>query len=321
MMSVLVFGFGGTVIMGACGSGGPNTSACPASSVDPPPVEPTTCPAPVEEPCERYRLELLGDPTNNPAVRAKYIAAFDDACYLADNANRTFDCWYKTWAKACEDAPFIGEVSGNAAYDKGYKCQPVGNGDYTLQTGSNVSNITRIFFDNAPRQTPLVEVDGMLVEVNGPYRNLPEPPTVGTGQPFNKCFSGMVDANGEAIYQREYILQVNRNAHKNDAGIGEIHSDLAGFTWSCKNEKCEDVICEEPLVLHDPFSKEKPFDPGLIAQVHHAVPMTDKRGCAWGTNSNKNAAVISTKLNKWLLNKNPPAEEVKQLNKTPAYTP
>lgn len=55
--------------------------------------------------------------------------------------------------------------------------------------------------------------------------------------------------------------------------------------------------------------------------MHHVVPMNDKRSCSWGTNSNKNAAVISRKLNTYLTNNNPPVEEVKMLNKAAAYTP
>lgn len=270
----------------------------------------------------RYRIELVGD-LMKPALRAKYIAEFGDACYVSD-AN-TFDCWYKTWQDACADAVKIGEVSGNLPYDPGYECQPVGNGDYTLQIGPDKNaNITRIYFANAPRQTPRVEVDGMLVEVNGPYRNLPEPKTVQPGEEFY-CDSGVIGADGTALTQRAWILQVNRNAHKNDAGIGEIHSDLAGFKWPCKtmDEHCNVVIgeCEEPLVLHDPDKKPLPFHPGLIARVHHVVPKKDKRLCPWGTNSYKNAAVVSHELNEYLTNNNPPAEEVKRLNNTPAYTP
>lgn len=315
LLGLLLLGLGGAWMTGACGGGGPSASECPAPAVDPAVPEPTSCPAPVEDPCERYRLELLGDPTNNPTLRAKYIAAFGDACYQADNANRTFDCWYETWEEACKEAARIGAVSGNAPYDPGYECQPDGKGNYWLQTGSDPSIRTWVYFDNAPRQTPLVEVDGMLVEVNGPYRNLPEPPTVGPGQPFNKCDSGVLGADGKPLLQHTYILQVNRNAHG-----GKIHSDLAGFTWLCKrmDENCNEVeeVCTEPLILPDP---EDPV--GTYPQVHHVVPMTDKRSCSWGTNSTKNAAVISAKLNKWLSNKNPPAEEVKQLNKASAYTP
>ena len=58
-----------------------------------------------------------------------------------------------------------------------------------------------------------------------------------------------------------------------------------------------------------------------VAQVHHVVPMKDLRCCPWGTSSNKNAAVISTKLNRFFTNNNPPADEVKRLNDAEAYTP
>ncbi|MEO7327432.1 MAG: hypothetical protein ABI193_02560 [Minicystis sp.] len=51
------------------------------------------------------------------------------------------------------------------------------------------------------------------------------------------------------------------------------------------------------------------------------MPANDKRGCSWGTNSNKNAAVISRKLNIHLTNNNPPMEEVKKLNEAEAYAP
>jgi len=55
--------------------------------------------------------------------------------------------------------------------------------------------------------------------------------------------------------------------------------------------------------------------------VNHVVPMTDQRGCDWGTNSNKNAAVISRALNNWLRNRNPPVEEVKRVNAATSYAP
>ena len=265
----------------------------------------------------RYRIQLVGDQMN-AALRAKYVAAFGDACYVSEAG--TFDCWYKTWEKACEDAALIGEVSGNAAYDKGYKCQPDGVGNYWLQIGPDVANRTWIFFDKAPRQTPLVEVDGVPTEVSGPYRDLPEPLTVGPGHEFNKCYSGVLDADGNAVLQHRYILEVNRKAHG-----GAIHSDLAGFKWTCEvyNANCEvvETECEEPLVLYDRMIKPAPFDPGLFAEVNHVVPRKDKRLCDWGTNSNKNAAVISSKLNKWLRNRNPPVEEVQWVNAAKAYTP
>ena len=106
------------------------------------------------------------------------------------------------------------------------------------------------------------------------------------------------------------------------ANGGEIHSDLAGFKWPCGVDKdCKPIICEEPLVLEDPDSEDPPFHPDSVAEVHHVVPMNDKRSCSWGTNSNKNAAVISRGLNRYFTNNNPPADEVKRLNNAKAYTP
>ncbi|MDI3289365.1 hypothetical protein [Polyangium sp. 15x6] len=277
----------------------------------------------------RYRIPLLGNPSMDLALREKYIAAFGSACYMSEGPTPTFNCFYKEEemtprGKACTDAQRIAEVFGAAPSDKGYECEAVGNGDYTLQVGPDPANKITIALVDAPRQTPLVEVDGVPTEVSGPYRNLMEPKTLGPGQPFNNCDSGMVGADGTPLTQTEWILQVNRDAHKGDAGVGEIHSDLAGFKWPCTvmNENCEEVAteCEEPLVLGDP--KKKPLEyPDTEAQVHHVVPMKDKRNCPWGTNSNRNAAVISRALNRHFSNKNPPEEEVKRLNNASVYTP
>jgi hypothetical protein len=219
------------------------------------------------------------------------------------------------WQAACADAVKIGEVSGNAPFDKGYMCQPDGVGNYTLQVGPDVANQIQINYQAAPRQTPLVDVNGMPTEVSGPYRNLTEPPTLGPGQPFNKCDSGMVDTDGGALTQTKWILQVNRNAHG-----GTIHSDLAGFEWPCTDQDCKPTTCEEPDVLEDPEGGMF-FHPDAVAEVHHVVPQNDKRSCAWGTNSNKNAAVISRGLNRYFSNNDPPAAEVMQLNSAQAYPP
>lgn len=204
----------------------------------------------------------------------------------------------------------IAEVYGAAPFDKGYSCQPVGNGDYSLQVGPDVANRIFIYYEDAPRQTPLIEVDGVPTEVSGPYRNLIEPKTLGPGEKFY-CDSGKVGADGLGLTQHDWILQVNSEAHG-----GKIHSDLAGFKWPCEDEDCKPTTCEEPEILGDP-----PEYLDGRAEVHHVVPRKDQRGCPWGTNSYRNAAVISHKLNQFLTNHDPPVEEVKMLNKATAYTP
>ncbi len=307
MLGVLVLGFVGATMTGACGA--PSESGCPAADVTPPDTDTATeCPAPVEEPCMRYRIPLDGNPSADVALRDKYIAAFGTACYMSE-AN-TFDCFYEEWQDACADAVRIAEVYGAAPFDKGYTCQPLGNGDYTLQVGPDVANKITVYYQAAPRQTPLIEIDGVPTEVSGPYRDLTEPKTLGPGEDFY-CSSGQVGADGKTLKQRSWILQVNKNAHS-----GQLHSDLAGFEYPCKDEKCNPTTCIEPSVL-----KAAPKGDPEAVQVHHIVPMNDKRNCPWGTNSNKNAAVISSKLNRFLWNNDPPAEVVKRLNNATAIAP
>lgn len=323
MLGLLVLGFAGAWMIGACGSGnepeGP-TSILTGRQPEPPsrvPIPANTppnmasgCPASDEEPCMRYRTELAGDPNKNDALRAKYSVAFAPACYLSDATPGTFNCFYQKWEKACEDAVQIGKVSGNAPYDPGYMCEPVGNGDYTLQIGPDKSNITRIYLEPAPRQTPFIPVDGMAMEVSGPYRNLVDPKEIGPAYPFDRN-SGVPDGSGGFLKQRDWVLAVNRKHNG-----GKIRSDLAGYKFPCKPDGVVSEMCTEPEFLEDPF------DPvGTKPNVHHVVPMKDPRCCIWGTNSYKNAAVISQKLNAHFANNDPPAEEVKRLNSAPAYTP
>ncbi len=263
----------------------------------------------------RYHIPLDGNPSFDVALRNKYIAAFGNACYVCEVS--TFDCFYQKWQAACADAVKIGEVSGNAPYDKGYMCQPDGVGNYTLQVGSDVANKIVINYQAAPRQTPLTEINGMPTEVNGPYRNLTDPADVGPGNDFYRN-SGVSDGDGGVLRQREWVLQVNR---KNNGG--KIRSDLAGFKWACKGADGGLTTCEELdfLVDPDPAKQTPPFYPGAVAQVHHVVPMKDLRCCPWGTNSYKNAAIMSAELNQYFTNNNPPVEEVKTLNNAKAYTP
>jgi hypothetical protein len=115
MLGVLVVGFVGATMTGACGA--PSESACPAADETPADTDtPAECPAPVEKPCMRYRIPLDGNPSTDVALRDKYIAAFGDACYMSEV--NTFDCFYKRWQDACADAagrPFFGTVSVGGA--------------------------------------------------------------------------------------------------------------------------------------------------------------------------------------------------------------
>lgn len=195
---------------------------------------------------------------------------------------------------------------GNAPYDPNYDCKAVGNGDYTLQIGPDSANKLFIYLVDAPRQSPLIEIGGTPTAVNGPYRNLPEPQVLAPGERF---YNDVIDENGNKIKQRELILQTNRN--KNGS---ELHSNLADFEYPCDGP--DKPLCKEPLVLKDGDQYDAD-----AAEVHHVIRRRDKRCCAWGTNSNSNAVVISRKLNQYFTNKYPRADEITWVNNIPAYTP
>lgn len=330
--AVLVVSFGLAGMMGACASVEPDRSAAGIEPTTPeaevslpiegkfppkerlslgaspaPPREPAECSESiVANPCKKYRIQLQGD-TMNGLVRAKYKAAFGSACYVS--VSNTFDCFYKDPLKACDDGVLVPDVYGAAAYDKTYKCQQIkGTMDWWRQVGPDPSIKIDIKYQDAPLETSDIDVNGVPTAINGPYRNLPEPSKVLPGKEFH-CY--YIDG----VKQKERILQVNRDAHVSGAGVGEIHSDLAGFKYPCNGPDKE--MCEEPLVLKEPSKK---YDEKR-AEVHHVTRRTDLRGCPWGTNSNKNAVVISAKLNGHLKNKYPTKDEVDRVNLVPAYPP
>lgn len=323
----LLLGFGGAWVLVACvgeiGPTGSSDSACPTDTVAPPVEQTSECASPGTG-CKRFYLPLLGNPSMNPELRAKYKAAFGSACYLSADAIPTFNCWYRKediegtadkLGQGCKDAKKIGEVSGLAIYDQNekYKCQFDSNtGDFTLQVGPDVANKIDIKLGDAPLETSLIDVDGGApLEVNGPYRNLVEVTTIEPGKEFN-CTSGQSKPDGGSFSQKDWILEVNRKKH------GTLHSDLAGFEFPCK--KCGKLTtCTEKTELKE-TSVPYVYDPDE-AQVHHCVRAKDLRGCFWGTNAYKNAVVISGRLNQYLKNKYPSADEVNWVNKVPLYTP
>ena len=317
MLSVLLLGFVGAGMTGACGGPldpGP-VDSCPALP-EAPTDEPTECAEPMEDACMLYRIPLLGNPKDDVALRSKYIAAFGSACYMSEGPTPTFNCFYKTWKAACADAVKIAELFGAAPYSDKYTCEKVdGTENYSLQVGPDPAIKIPITYETAPLQSSLIEIKTVPTEVNGPYRNLVEVTPIKPDKGFY-CSSGQVGADGKTLDQRGWVLQVNRKKYK-----GEIHSDLAGFTWPCEDENCKPTTCTEKLVLLDPDAQDTPdYDPDR-AEVHHVVPKKDLRGCRWGTNAYKNAAVISRGLNIYLKNKVPPIQEVTQINNVPPYTP
>jgi hypothetical protein len=314
MLGVLLLAFAGAWMTGACGSDAPmpvNGIECPvsmdglsvgtAAATD---ACPTPCSAEVEKPCKRFKIQLQGDPNNNIETRRKYKAAFRSACYMSAGINGTFNCFYKKVegkGQACEHAQKVAEVFGAAPYAEGYTCKEVpgtNKENYTLQVGPDPAHVVDIDLLDAPLQDPLIEVDAVpTIAVNGPYRNLPEPQVLGPGEDFS-------------LKQKELILKANR-----DANGGKIRSDLAGFVYPCDKTN-PSKMCTEPDFLIEGSSNDAD-----AVQVHHVMRKNDERCCAWGTNSNANAAVISRKLNRYLWYRYPTAAEVLQINQVTPYSP
>lgn len=319
----LIVSFFAVSMAGACAPA-PIDASCQTTAEDTPHEAPSTaCAEPPATGCKRFFLPLLGNPSMNPELAAKYRAAFGlAACYVPADANAPFNCWYKEedilgpkkdgLGKACTDAKRIGEVSGLAVYeqDKKYVCKKIpGTDDYEVQVGPDPAIKIDIKLGDAPLETSLIDVDGVPTEINGPYRNLPQLTTVKPGEDFY-CKTGIPAPDGGTLSQKDWILQVNRAA--NDGGI---RSDLAGFEYPCDDECGKRIKCTEPIFLKEPGAKHRD-----AARVHHEVRKTDLRGCSWGSNANGNAAVISRGLNGYLYNKYPLKEEVEQINKVPPYT-
>jgi len=244
---------------------------------------------------------------NNIELRKKYKAALGSACYVS--AANTFDCFYETPQKACQEVLSVPKAFGAAPYeDHPETCQQIpGTENWSLQTGPDPANVTYMFYEDPPLQHPLIWVDGVpTLEVNGPYRNLPEPSTVKVGGRFD-CYS--IDG----LKQNKRILQMNR---KKNGGV--IRSDLPGYVHPCT--RGSSMMCTEKTELKDPETTPNVADEDR-AEVDHVASKRDPRGCEWGTNSNKNAAVISAKLNIYFSNKDRPKEVVDTINAIPTYTP
>jgi len=133
--------------------------------------------------------------------------------------------------------------------DRGRK-EPNPDQNYWRQVGPDPSIRITVFFENAPGVTPLIDVNGVLTAINGPYRDVPEPPTVKVGGYFY-CASGMLDTPGKSIPLREWILEVNNKAY-----AGEIHSDT--HTDAMQINNVPHVHAQDKVGITWPASPELP---------------------------------------------------------------
>src|SRR5262245_9925160 len=118
MLCVLVLGFGGAGMTGACGAKeSAPVDACLTPTDTPTEDTSTECAEPISKPCMLYRIPLMGDPNMNLALRNKYIAALGSACYMS--VANTFDCFYEKIEDACAYVAKVPGVFGAAPYEEG----------------------------------------------------------------------------------------------------------------------------------------------------------------------------------------------------------
>jgi hypothetical protein len=229
------------------------------------------------ESCRSYRITLLGDPNNNDDLRKAYKAKFGEACYVS--ATNAFNCYFKTPKIACEQVMFVPGIAGAAAYENHPKtCEDKGGGLWTLRIGPDSANVTNIYYEDPPLQHSLIQVDSVpTLQVNGPYRNLPEPSKVLPGRDF-RC------SRIDGVKQKDRILEMNRKRH------GQLRSDLAGYMWPCVEDD-KPTTCTEREFLNEP--PKPPMVDLDSAQVDHVASMKDPRRCDWGTNSNNSHAAFA----------------------------
>lgn len=92
-------------------------------------------------------------------------------------------------------------------------------------------------------------------------------------------------------------------------GPNTLWSDLAGFDFGDPgvpivendSQKCKDTPASGPQGILW-YERGKSTYNDCAAEIDHIIPRTDVHGCPCGSNSYKNAQVISRKLNNWLSN-------------------
>ena len=134
-------------------------------------------------------------------------------------------------------------------------------------------------------------------EINGPYSDFaPDHSYQVCGKTYTETYRGMVFTED----QKKKIRDINKKSTTN--GTNAAKSDFAGFCWpklanmDCVETSAGSGICKEQATLVN-----FPFSAWNASQIHHILPRTDKRECACGTNSVKNAAIISNHLNQYFM--------------------
>lgn len=167
---------------------------------------------------------------------------------------------------------------------------------------------TSTSLEKAPRAA-----DFCFQDVQSVYKNCPD----------TFVCKGKEEASGKPGYaftkgQKERIYRINKNENNLNRG-SLVRSNLAGF----KFPKPTNQECEQEDMTHPGPNRPRDQPRGCIEPteldraktgIHHVVPRVDLWGCPCGTNSLKNAIVISRQLNIFLSNSDRPTNEILRVN-------
>jgi hypothetical protein len=129
--------------------------------------------------------------------------------------------------------------------------------------------------------------------VCGPYGDIPDGPNQGfAGQPFTN----------QAQIRAENIARWDQGRMISDVSTPRLQDVLYG--WLGIYEECTQLF---NMVIKT----------GCSAEVHHIIPVKDTNGCPCGSNSNKNALLISRRVNGLLGNLPPKQLFLSRIPKAP----
>jgi|GEM_PF-6665719 len=215
---------------------------------------------------------------------SKYLSTYPNNCN--NSYNNILRCYWLTPQDACKAAVKEREWEGPQGVKFTF-LEPTKVNDSHYKCNYKRSDLTSPSLGeiDTEKENVAQQPSEPFCTVSGPYRQCSDIGSVQPGGSFDKR-------------QKEKIMEMNE---KSNGG----KSDLAGKTIAGYTEP------STPLDDYFPSDNSR--------EIYQFIPPKDRQTCNCGTNSYKNAIVISNKLKKILANKPPPPELLEAVKKIKPY--
>jgi hypothetical protein len=224
-------------------------------------------------------------------LRNKYLSDFSNNCLLS-SGNGLLYCYWPDDDGACLGGVSERKWQGAPGTYTPFPAEPT-NTAGTSSCGYKVKNPRGDVF-NFPNEFD-VYYDPVIDQPSEPYCQTTE-----VQGPYRGCADGNVQPGGNfSTDQRNKILGLNAARGKK--------SDLAGVTIGGYTE-----------TLADLWDDDQRAD-SIVRKIHYIIPQKDRQTCDCGTNSYKNAIVISKELSERLGNKPPPPAFLEAVSRARKY--